>query len=336
MRKFILVSWLGLGGWILAAEPAKPSAKLLHVAKIGDLGPHNAFTDLIRFQDRWFCAYREGSGHAAGAGTLRVLSSMDGTKWESAALVVAKDVDLRDPKLSVTPDGRLMIVGGAAVPPTRDPVTDHYSFVCFSKDGKEWTKPQRVLDSWQWLWRVTWHNRTAYGVAYHWEPKAPATAKKYQAFLCKSADGVKFEKVVDFQIPNTTEATLAFEGDTMLCLQRRDGKPNTAMLGRSQPPYTEWTWKDLGVYFGGPNFIRLPDGSWWAAGRLIEEKKPRTVLANLDVKQGALTPILSFPSGGDNSYPGLVWHRDQLWVSYYSSHEGKTCVYLAQVQITPR
>ena len=33
-----------------------------------------------------------------------------------------------------------MIVGGAAVPATRNPLTDHYSFVCFSKDGKDWTQ----------------------------------------------------------------------------------------------------------------------------------------------------------------------------------------------------
>ena len=42
---------------------------------------------------------------------------------------------------------------------------------------------------------------------------------------------------------------------------------------------------------------------------------------------------LALPSGGDTSYPGLVFHEDLLWVSYYSSHEGKTSIYLAKVQI---
>jgi hypothetical protein len=186
-----------------------------------------------------------------------------------------------------------------------------------------------VLASWQWLWRVTWHKGTAYGVAYGWDPKEKA--RKYTASLYRSADGLKYEKVTDFQVPNTTEATLAFDGDVLYCLQRRDGKPNTALLGRSTPPYTDWAWKDLGAYVGGPNFLKAPDGTWWAAGRLLEKGKPQTVVCQLDVKEGRLRPVLTLPSGGDTSYAGLVWHGDRLWVSYYSSHEKRASVYLARV-----
>jgi hypothetical protein len=42
---------------------------------------------------------------------------------------------------------------------------------------------------------------------------------------------------------------------------------------------------------------------------------------------------LQLPSGGDTSYPGLVWHDDFLWVSYYSSHEGKAKIYLAKLRL---
>jgi hypothetical protein len=332
MRPVVLATVLFWGGVAAAAEPPKPEAKLIQVQKIWDQAPHNAFTDLIRFQDRWYCTFREGAGHASGAGAIRVLTSADGDRWESVALIESKDVDLRDPKLSLTPDGRLMMVGGAAEPASRNPVRDHYSFVSFSKDGKDWTKPQRVLDSWQWLWRVTWHDKTAYGVAYQWDPKAEGNAKQYRSVLYKSGDGLKYEKVADLDVPGATEATLAFDGDVMYCLQRRDGSPNSAMLGSSKAPYTEWTWKDLGVYFGGPNFLRTPDGSWLAAGRFIEKGKAQTVVCRLDLTAGKLTPLLTLPSGGDTSYPGMVWHRDQLWVSYYSSHEGKTSIYLARVQ----
>src|SRR5262249_8221358 len=164
------------------------------------------------------------------------------------------------------PDGRLLMVAGAAAPASRDPLRDHYSVVSFSKDGKDWTAPQRVLDGWHWLWRITWHKGTAYGVSYQWDPKE--RAKGSSASLYRSGDGMKYAKVADWSFPNPTEATLAFDGDTLWCLQRRDGKPNSALLGRSKPPYADWTWKDLGTYFGGPNFLRLPDGSWWACGRL--------------------------------------------------------------------
>jgi hypothetical protein len=46
-----------------------------------------------------------------------------------------------------------------------------------------------------------------------------------------------------------------------------------------------------------------------------------------------LTPILELPSGGDCSYPGMVFHEGHLFVSYYSSHEGKASIYIAKIKI---
>jgi hypothetical protein len=314
---------------LLTAQP--PQAELAEpVRKIWDQGPHNAFTDLIRFQERWYCVFREGKDHAKGAGTIRAITSTDGKTWESAALLEWPGVDLRDPHICVTPKGELMINGGAAEPPTRDPVKDHYSFVSFSKDGRRWSKPERVGPSWHWFWRVTWHGDQAYSVAYHWDPM---DRKKDTAILFRGQDGVKYDKVTTFDLVNPTEATLRVNSDKLICLQRRDRTPNSAQLGTSEPPYTKWTWKDLGRYFGGPNLIKGPDGIWWATGRIIDKGKAQTVLAHLDVEAGKLTPVLTFPSGGDTSYPGMVWHDDLLWISYYSSHEGKTSIYLAKVKI---
>jgi hypothetical protein len=316
----------------VVAQPPRVALKEIEVRKIWAEAPHNAFTDLIRFQDRWYCSFREGEGHAKGAGKLRVITSANGQDWTSAALLESAGVDLRDPKLSRTPDGRLMMVAGAAQPASRDPVRDHYSVVSFSKDGQAWTQPQRVLDSWQWLWRVTWHKNLAFGVAYGWDPKLEAKPKTYQANLYRSKDGLTYEKVIDFPIANPTEATLVCDGDVMICLQRRDGQPNTAMLGISRPPYEKWDFRSLDTSFGGPNLLKLPDGTWLAAGRMTGDKGPRTVLCQLDVKAGTLTPVHTLPSGGDTSYAGLAWHDDQLWVSYYSSHEGKASIYLARLK----
>ena len=39
---------------------APPKAELVEVRKIWDRGAHNAFTDLVRFKDAWFCVFREG------------------------------------------------------------------------------------------------------------------------------------------------------------------------------------------------------------------------------------------------------------------------------------
>jgi hypothetical protein len=100
----------------------------------------------------------------------------------------------------------------------------------------------------------------------------------------------------------------------------------------AKPPYTDWTWRDLGIRIGGPQILALPDGRYVAAARL-HEPKSHTALAWFDPEAGTLKPFLLLPSSGDTSYPGLVWHDGKLWVSYYSSHEGKTSIYLAKVKL---
>ncbi len=62
----------------------------------------------------------------------------------------------------------------------------------------------------------------------------------------------------------------------------------------------------------------------------------RTAICAVDVARGRLRELVTLPSGGDSSYPGLVWHDDRLHVSYYSSHEGHSCVYLAEVDLGSR
>ncbi|GAH41572.1 unnamed protein product [marine sediment metagenome] len=61
-----------------------------------------------------------------------------------------------------------------------------------------------------------------------------------------------------------------------------------------------------------------------------------TAVTYVDVKNGTMTKLLKLPSGGDTSYPGLVWHKKMLYVSYYSSHEGKTSIYLAKLKVKPK
>ncbi len=57
-----------------------------------------------------------------------------------------------------------------------------------------------------------------------------------------------------------------------------------------------------------------------------------TMLARMDLN-GPLAPLITLPSDRDCSYAGLVWHEGVLWLSYYSSHEGKSAIYLAKLKI---
>ena len=328
---------------VLAADTAAPApaARLVEHRKIWDAAPHNAFTDLVRFKDRWYCTFREGGGHVSPDGAIRVLTSDSGYWWESTARIEMAGFDLRDPKISVMPNPpRLMLLGGATVREGNKPATESQSFVALSDDGKKWGKVFWVGPTNQWLWRVTWHRNNGLAIAYDVSPES-RTAKKYGTSLLITKNGTDFDTLVDDLSTENgpTEATLRVAPDgTLYCLQRRDGKPsNTALLGISKRiPYDEWVWKDLGQFLGGPNFIQIPDGRWIACGRLHNhgpDKKTMTVVCELDVTKGELKPLLDLPSSGDSSYPGLVWHDNLLWVSYYSSHEGKSAIYLARVKL---
>jgi hypothetical protein len=331
MKHYLFVAWwMSICG---LASAAAPSASLIEAPrKIWDRAPHNAFTDLAYWKGQFICAFREGRGHVSTDGQIRVLSSPDGNQWESAALIALDGYDLRDAGLSITPAGRLMLTGGAAPRRQDNESAPTGTFMAFTRDGHQWTEPKIVVKPGRWLWRVTWHGGRAYGVAYAAPDGRPITT------LLAWDDGTVLRPLVRqmFNEGYPTEAVLRFgENGTAYCLQRRDGEPphNTAFLGVSAAPYFKWQWHDLQMFFGGPNFIQIPSGQWIAAGRLLDNGMARTALAQLDVDEKTLRPILVLPSGGDTSYPGLVWHDDMLWVSYYSSHEGKASIYLAKVRI---
>jgi hypothetical protein len=321
---------------VLASAQDAIQVELLQVKKIWDRAPHNAFTDLLRWNGRFYCAFREGRGHVSTDGRIRVISSQDGDSWQSAALAELDGFDLRDAHLSVTPDRRLMLIGGAAPRKQDNQSAPTGTFVSFTRDGTQWTKPQIVVEPGRWLWRVTWHKGKAYGVTYGAGRTMPYTQ------LFTSDDGVNFRTHVSQLLGQgwPTEVTLRFAlDDTCYALVRRDrhgNDPTSAILGLSKPDYQQWQWHDLGEEFnsfGGPNFIQLPTGHWIGAGRM-HQGGSHTALTLLDMKSHQMKKLLKLPSGGDTSYPGLLWHNDILYVSYYSSHEGKTSIYLAKFKVT--
>lgn len=323
MRWLNAISIIVVSAWIAAALPVLATEpEVVSVRKIWDRGEHNAFTDLIRFKDRWWCTFREAQDHGPSIGKVRVIESADGENWESAALLEESDVDLRDPKLSIMPDGRLMLVMGGSIYKgtphgTRSPR------VSFSADGREWTSPRKVLAEDHWLWRATWHDDWAWSVSKLGEGSDPR-----RGMLYRSKDGLDWEWITEFRLPNNTwnasETTLRFMPDgELIALVRPE------WIGTSRVPYTDWSWTKLQHRLGGPNFIRLPSGELWAASRGYGQAAT-TTLARMT--RDSYDPVLTLPSGGDCSYPGMVWHDDLLWMSYYSSHEGKTNIYLTKIR----
>src|SRR5690606_12883059 len=61
----------------------RPEEWTRSVSKIWDGAGHSAFTDLIRFNDAFYCVFREASGHFGEGGKVRVIRSSDGVEWET-------------------------------------------------------------------------------------------------------------------------------------------------------------------------------------------------------------------------------------------------------------
>ncbi len=307
---------------------------VISVERIWDRAAHNAFTSLINYNGTLYCAFRESTGHISEInGSIRVIASKDRQNWVSVALLYEKDVDLRDPQLSVTPDGRIMLnMGGSYY--SGKTLQKMKPKVSFSDEyGLNFSKPQDIIlgdklkTGKDWLWKATWHKGSVYAGIY--QPHKKGT----HVLLAKSADGVHYQMITKFTIPaNANETVLRFtDSDEMIAVVRREGGNGNGYIGISNPPYKQWQWNELSEPLGGPELLVLPNKKLLCATRFYQpDNTDKTVLSKVTTS-GNYIKLITLPSGGDCSYPGMLIKDNILYVSYYSSHEEKTAIYLARI-----
>lgn len=319
---------------LTAAQTDK--APKLTVQKIWNQGLHNAFTDLALWQGSYYCTFREGSGHVPGEngtnGVIRIIKSTDGQSWETAGLLADQGVDLRDPKLSVTPDNRLMVLMGGSHYDGRK-LMKRYTRVAFLKpDETEFSKilpvtiDRKIASENDWLWRVTWIDGRGYGVIYQ------ANDPKWGLHLVTTHNGIDYAHAESFDVngkPN--ESTIRQGADGKLVMLVRNEAGGIGHIAHRTDSRSDWIWNEIQQRLGGPNLIQLPDGRWMMGTRQYGRSQT-TVLGELAL-DGTFNKLVDLPSGGDTSYPGMLLHDNQLWVSYYSGHEGKTSIYLARIPL---
>lgn len=304
------------------------------MTKIWDQAPHCAYTDITRFQNLFYCCFREAPAADRGEGVIRILLSSTGKTWVDQGTLSEAGTDLRDPKIIVTPDGKrlYLLCSGQSATQGRQ---SRYST---TMDGKVWTPLQKLLAKGDTLWRVSINptDQRFYGISYNIHPNSggPAPEKEWSLKGYASADGSVWQLSSILNVPGQpAEATLRFlKNGSALALVARQGGDRRGVIGTAVAPYRDWTWTSAGVPLGGPNFIELPDGKLIAGSRGFGAT-PGAHMVLFAMTASSLTPILELPSGGDCSYPGLYWHDDLLHVSYYSSHEGKAAIYYAQVRL---
>lgn len=313
--------------------------KDIKVTKIYSDGNYNAFTSLIKFKGNFYCAFRSGEKHVYGKdGVIKIIASKNGVKWKEIDKISLEGYDLRDPKLSITPDDRIMATMGGSIYKGKD-LLGGIPHVAFSNTkGVKFSSPQPIkYDSslkskFDWLWSLTWYKGTGYGGMYSRKENKEGENETIIK-LVMTTNGIDYEKVSDLAIDgNPNESTIRFlPNGEMLMLVRREKGSGLAYLGKSMAPYKEWTFEESPFFIGGPDFLKVGENLFIAGGRI---NRAYTGLISF-TKEGDFREVFQLPSNSDSSYPGLVLENDMLFMSYYSSHETeKTSIYFAEIPLS--
>lgn len=261
-------------------------------------------TDLIRFKDHWYCAFCEGDIHCNHpSGRAWIIRSANGKNWEQSKIFDWDSADVRDPMLSVTPEGYLMNATSIAFV-SKEPRTDYLDnaskaetyipaeaaaerkaaakyYQLDQPDTPESDHEMAVArQSLSWLsadglhWSSafccpsgvnTWRWKTTWhnGMGY----SVGYDGKDRKGTLYRTRDGKNWRVLREHFFPDGkgTEATLAFgHDDNLHCLLRYSAERTMAGIGQA-PYYQEWEWRELDVDCGLEHGSRKPARDVFAA-----------------------------------------------------------------------
>ena len=221
-----------------------------------------------------------------------------------------------------------------------------------------------------WRWHVCWHNGMGYSVGYSGKDKAGTLyrtrdGKTWRVLLGSFLPGgLGNEATLAFDADDTAICVVrdgrlrgAAGGQALRQSDGHEVRPAQArathgtsvpMLGIGKAPYyQEWEWRDLGMDWagdgrvlpvddvlraplGGPKLLRLTDGRFVVAGRVLgpERDDGHITLFRLDPAEALLTRWAEFDGA---TYGGVAEHDGRVWVSYGASDV--TGIFLASVAI---
>ncbi|MFH1919146.1 MAG: hypothetical protein ABIP48_04545 [Planctomycetota bacterium] len=340
----------GLLPWTtaVAAEEELPAVRVTSVRQVFDNGEHNAFTDLCRYQGKYYLTFRScPDGHGVNpTSSIIVLSSEDTSRWEQVHRFRVAKRDVRDPHFLVFQEKLFVYTGawycGETAPKSYE-MNDHLGYAAWTDDGVTWHSPIMLEGTYgHYVWRAATHGGKAYLCARRKREFAVTETRAerdplVQSAMLESDDGLIWRKSALFQEQYGDETAFLFDAAGSVLAVARSGSGRPAQVCRSSPPYEDWERKDLDRYIGGPLLAKWGD-RYLVGGRKTMTGKAVTSLSWL--VDDRLHEFAELPSGGDNSYPGFIeLSADRAIVSYYSSHErdpsGKTitAIYLAELTL---
>ncbi|WP_343616091.1 hypothetical protein [Flavobacterium sp.] len=297
---------------------------------------HQAFTDLVYFDNQFFLTYRESDKHLHGRdGVIKVYNSEDAENWNLMAEFSSAGFDLRDPKFSVREDELELYMHGSKY--DGEIITEFRDYRSKFSHSVGWENLENVvLDNLKistskiagneaWPWRVTWYNKTAYTFGYSLDNKLD---------LYTSIDGLFFKG------SNTSVSKNDFFGNEATIRVNEKGdfyaiiRSQNLLLAKSTDNNKSWQVFDkIRVFaFGGPNFVFYKN-KMLITGR--DSDLMQVILYSYDLDSQTYKKSYVFPSAGDCGYAGMVIKDVDLWISYYSSHEKKkgSSVYVVKLKL---
>jgi hypothetical protein len=298
-------------------------------------GRHNAFTDLLYWQDHFWLAYVSSPSHfKSKQSRVVILKSKDARDWQKIAQFHGNGEDIRDPKLAVI-KGQLFLY--ALLNKQFDP-QPYKTIVAHSGDSLTWSPFEEVTPEGWLLGRPVMSDHETWFAPAH-------RIDLGTAILLRSTNGVTWEIHGTIQANDHADETaiqLLPDGH-MLAVTRIEagggifGHPEAnTQISRADAPYTSW--KSLGrskvTRLDGPTLF-CQDAQVYAVGRRqIKVAGPfewqgsavgrkRSALFLVEENTGELVHLTDLPSSGDTSYPGAVIVKDKLFISYYTNETGK-------------
>ena len=333
---------------VTEASGELPPVQVESVRQVFHNGEHNAFTDMCRFQGRFYLTFRScPDGHGVHpTSSIIVLSSDDTQTWRQVHRFNVPKRDTRDPHFLVFKEKLFLYTGAwycGEGPPKRYEMNEHLGYAAWTGDGRTWHSPIMLEGTYgHYVWRAATFGGKAYLCARRKREFAKSETRAQRDPLVESAmlesdDGLIWRKVGLFQEQFGNETAFLFEEDGSVLAVARGGGRRNAQICRSRPPYQKWQRKDLDRYIGGPLLAKWGE-RYLVGGRKTLSGKPVTSLCWL--ADDRLHEFAELPSGGDNSYPGFIEiSPTRALVSYYSSHERDasgnttTAIYLARLTI---
>ncbi len=333
-----------------SVEP--PRVKLSNVRRAFDNGEHNAFTDLIRWKDRYWLTFRScAEGHPVSSkGAVIVLSSPDANVWTEVHRVTVPGHDTRGPHFLAFDEKLFLYVGAIYVNDTPEEDLSsmnpkNFGCTSFTGDGETWSDPTPLTGTKEYfIWGAASHNGKAYLSGRRTKRIPHGTDPgKFESVgetaLLESSNGLDWKVASVYHQDRGDETSFLFEPNGDLVAVTRRGGPYKARLLRSKAPYQEWVHKDFPFFIGGP-LIKQWGDRYIVGGRRNSKEGKKTGLWWLHGDE--LRSLAILPSGGDNSYPGFAAVDDEHGVvCWYSSHEKDengeiiTAIYMADLETLP-